>query len=80
MPELTEEMYCHQQICIPPTFPYLLRQYAKAAIRSQPTDLLKWSTAYFRCLSLNIPPPIKPRLEYPIPRDYVGVTPGFHHQ
>ncbi|KRT81124.1 hypothetical protein AMK59_5404, partial [Oryctes borbonicus] len=29
------------------------------------------------CLSLNIPPPVKPRLEYPIPRDYVGVTPGW---
>nr|XP_022902014.1 uncharacterized protein LOC111414802 [Onthophagus taurus] len=71
------DLYCHQQICIPPTFPYLLRQYAKAAIRSQPTDLLKWSTAYFRCLALNVPPPVKPRLEYPIPRSYLGITPGW---
>ncbi|KAF7284725.1 hypothetical protein GWI33_021734 [Rhynchophorus ferrugineus] len=77
MPALSDDMYCSEQICIPPTFPYLLRQYAKAAIRTQPGDLLKWSTAYFRCLSLNIPPPVKPRLEYPIPRDYYGVTPGW---
>lgn len=41
MPELQEEMYCSQQICIPPSFPYLLRQYAKAAIRTQPADLLR---------------------------------------
>jgi hypothetical protein len=77
MPELGEQMYCSQQICIPPTFPYLLRQFAKAAIRTQPNDLLKWATTYFRCLSLNIPPPVKPRLEYPIPRDHHGMTPGW---
>lgn len=40
-------------------------------------SISRWSTAYFRCLSLNIPPPVKPRLEYPIPRDYCGVTPGW---
>ncbi|XP_066153661.1 uncharacterized protein [Euwallacea fornicatus] len=77
MPSLPEDTYCSEQICIPPSFPYLLRQYAKAAIRTQPTDLLKWSTAYFRCLALNVPPPVKPRLEYPIPRDYNGITPGW---
>ncbi|XP_063923989.1 uncharacterized protein LOC135138069 isoform X2 [Zophobas morio] len=77
MPELGEQMYCSQQICIPPTFPYLLRQFAKAAIRTQPNDLLKWATTYFRCLSLNIPPPVKPRLEYPIPKDHHGMTPGW---
>ncbi|KAG5900049.1 hypothetical protein JTB14_009127 [Gonioctena quinquepunctata] len=77
MPELCDQMYCSDQISIPPSFPYLLRQYAKAAIRTQPMDLLQWSTAYFRCLSLNIPPPVKPRLEYPVPRDYYGLTPGW---
>nr|CAI5859972.1 unnamed protein product [Callosobruchus analis] len=77
MPELGEQMYCSEQISIPPLFPYLLRQYAKAAIRTQPSDLLKWSTAYFRCLSLDIPPPVKPRLEYPIPKDFCGITPGW---
>nr|CAH7746476.1 unnamed protein product [Callosobruchus chinensis] len=77
MPELGEQVYCPEQISVPPSFPFLLKQYAKAAIRSQPTDLLKWSTAYFRCLSLNIPPPVKPRLEYPIAKDYCGITPGW---
>lgn len=37
----------------------------------------RWATAYFRCLSLNLPPPVKPRLEYPIPKDYYGITPGW---
>lgn len=26
---------------------------------------------------MNIPPPVKPRLEYPIPRDHHGLTPGW---
>lgn len=38
---MAQDLYCSEQICIPPSFPYLLRQYAKAAIRSQPSDLLK---------------------------------------
>ncbi|XP_045467207.1 caldesmon-like [Harmonia axyridis] len=75
--DATEDLYCAEQISIPPTFPYLLRQYAKAAIRTQPVDLLKWSTTYFRCLSLNCPPPVKTRLEYPIPDDWHGLTPGW---
>lgn len=41
MPELSDDMYCSQQICIPPTYPYVLRQFAKAAIRTQPPDLLR---------------------------------------
>ncbi|XP_044763429.1 uncharacterized protein LOC123320240 [Coccinella septempunctata] len=75
--DATEDLYCAEQISIPPTFPYLLRQYAKAAIRTQPVDLLKWSTTYFRCLALNCPPPVKTRLEYPIPDDWHGLTPGW---
>ncbi|KAK9876001.1 hypothetical protein WA026_011118 [Henosepilachna vigintioctopunctata] len=75
--DINEDIYCAEQISIPPTFPYLLRQYAKAAIRTQPVDLLKWSTTYFRCLSLNCPPPVKTRLEYPIPDDWYGLTPGW---
>ncbi|XP_060533280.1 uncharacterized protein LOC132706142 isoform X2 [Cylas formicarius] len=77
MSTVPDDVYCTEQISIPPAFPYLLRQYAKAAIRTQPVDLLRWSSAYFRCLSLNIPPPVKPRLEYPVPRDHHGVTPGW---
>lgn len=28
-------------------------------------------------MALNLPAPIKPRLEYPIPKDYYGITPGW---
>lgn len=41
------------------------------------THIFRWSATYFRCLALNIPPPVKPRLEYPIPRDHYGLTPGW---
>lgn len=41
------------------------------------SKLCRWSTAYFKCLSLNIPPPVKTRLEYPIPQNYFGITPGW---
>ena len=32
-------------------FPGILKQYTKAAIRTQPRDLLLWSAAYFRCMA-----------------------------
>lgn len=37
--------------------------FISAVIRTQPYDLLQWSAAYFRCLAMNIPPPVKLRLE-----------------
>ena len=37
-----EPYYCHQQINIPPDFPDILKQFTKAAIRSQPNDVLQW--------------------------------------
>ncbi|XP_055905997.1 uncharacterized protein LOC129941398 [Eupeodes corollae] len=57
------QLYCSEQIAIPETFPNILKTYAKAAIRTQPYDLLRWSAAYFRCLANNAPPPAKIRLE-----------------
>jgi len=38
-------MYCSQQINIPPELPDLLKQFTKAAIRTQPQDVLAWSSA-----------------------------------
>ena len=38
----------HPTIQIPPEFPKILKTYTKAAIRTQPTDLLLWSASYFR--------------------------------
>ncbi|XP_072948587.1 uncharacterized protein [Epargyreus clarus] len=76
MPELIEQMYCSQQIVIPPKFPYILKRYCKAAIKTQPYDLLRWSLEYFKALAQNRPPPVKLRLEYPIYSTEGGLTRG----
>ncbi|XP_026322564.1 uncharacterized protein LOC113232142 [Hyposmocoma kahamanoa] len=76
MPELIEQMYCSQQIVIPPKFPYILKRYCKAAIKTQPYDLLRWSFEYFKALSLRRPPPVKLRLEYPVYSTEGGLTRG----
>ncbi|XP_053698671.1 uncharacterized protein LOC128745620 [Sabethes cyaneus] len=60
---LLAEIYCPEQIVIPENFNNVLKAYAKAVIRTQPFDLLRWSAAYFRCLALQRPPPVKPRYE-----------------
>ncbi|XP_076284722.1 ropporin-1-like protein [Lasioglossum baleicum] len=52
-------LYCAEQIKIPPTFPNILKLYAKAAIRTQPYDLLRWTCAYFRALAADELPPVK---------------------
>ncbi|KAG5670185.1 hypothetical protein PVAND_000465 [Polypedilum vanderplanki] len=56
-------MYCSEQIVIPEKISNLLKTYAKAALKTQPYDLLRWSAAYFRCLSMDILPPVKHRYE-----------------
>ena len=43
--------YSSHPIQIPPEFPKILKQYTKAAIRTQPADLLLWSASYFRYYS-----------------------------
>ncbi|XP_072743256.1 uncharacterized protein [Anoplolepis gracilipes] len=73
----TERIYCAQQINIPPTFPYILKLYAKAAIRTQSYDLLRWTVAYFRALANGEVPPAKNRLEYPPFIHLTGITPGY---
>ena len=67
----------HPTIQIPPEFPRILKQYTKAAIRTQPKDLLLWSVSYFRCLANAEIPPVKERLEYPVPATESGLTPGL---
>jgi hypothetical protein len=41
-----EPYYTSEQIPIPPQLPDVLLQFSKAAIRTQPTDVLAWSAAY----------------------------------
>lgn len=38
--------------------------HSTAALKTQPYDLLRWSAAYFRCLSEDEMPPVKPRYEH----------------
>ncbi|XP_071551100.1 ropporin-1-like protein isoform X2 [Panulirus ornatus] len=69
---------------VPAPLPRILKDYTKAAIRTQPKDLLAWSAAYFRCMSKGTAPPVKDRLEFPIPEAEGGMSPGvlrvFHRQ
>jgi hypothetical protein len=58
-------IYCSEQIKIPPELPDILKQFTKAAIRTQPNDLLEWSLAYFKALASDEVPPVKQRLEMP---------------
>jgi len=46
MPHPEEPYYCSEQIHIPPQLPDILKQFTKAAIRTQPKDVLAWSAAY----------------------------------
>ena len=46
MPQPEEPYYCSEQIHIPPELPDILKQFTKAAIRTQPKDVLAWSAAY----------------------------------
>ncbi|XP_051709536.1 ropporin-1-like protein [Oryctolagus cuniculus] len=63
---LPDTMFCAQQIRIPPELPDILKQFTKAAIRTQPADVLQWSAGYFSALSRGDPLPVKDRLEMPV--------------
>ncbi|KAK3885633.1 hypothetical protein Pcinc_010166 [Petrolisthes cinctipes] len=62
---------------VPASLPVILKDYTKAAIRTQPRDLLIWSAAYFRALTEDKVLPVKERLEFPIPESDNGVSPGI---
>lgn len=42
---LPDTIYCAQQIHIPPQLADILKSFTKAAIRTQPTDVLQWAEA-----------------------------------
>lgn len=79
MPHPDEPYYCSQQINIPPELPDILKQFTKAAIRTQPKDVLAWSAAYFRAMANGEMPPVKDRLETPVAtqKTDTGLTPGI---
>ena len=41
----SEPIYTAEQIKIPPNLPDILKDFTKAAIKTQPSDLLEWSAA-----------------------------------
>ncbi|XP_058915884.2 LOW QUALITY PROTEIN: ropporin-1-like protein [Kogia breviceps] len=63
---LPDTMFCAQQIHIPPELPDILKQFTKAAILTQPADVLQWSAGYFSALSRGDPLPVKDRIEMPM--------------
>ncbi|KAM4870312.1 ropporin-1-like protein [Urocitellus parryii] len=76
---LPDTMFCAQQIHIPPELPDILKQFTKAAIRTQPTDVLQWSAGYFSALSRGDPLPVKDRVEMPVATQKIdtGLTQGL---
>ncbi|XP_075833913.1 ropporin-1-like protein [Microtus pennsylvanicus] len=76
---LPDTMFCAQQIHIPPELPDILKQFTKAAIRTQPVDVLQWSAGYFSALSRGDPLPVKDRIEMPVATQKTdsGLTQGL---
>ncbi|XP_006714567.1 ropporin-1-like protein isoform X1 [Homo sapiens] len=76
---LPDTMFCAQQIHIPPELPDILKQFTKAAIRTQPADVLRWSAGYFSALSRGDPLPVKDRMEMPTAtqKTDTGLTQGL---
>lgn len=74
---LAEQSVSEHEVIVPPNLPLILKEFCKAAIRTQPYDLLLWSSSYFRALADGEEPPTKLRLEYPPPNTASGLTFGF---
>jgi len=58
-----DTMYNGAQMNVPKELPDILKQFTKAAIRTQPNNLLDWSAAYFQALKNGEPLPVKTRYE-----------------
>lgn len=72
-----EEKFVAEKLSVPPPLPRILKEFTKAAIRTQPYDLLRWSVSYFQALSQGQEPPVKERLEFPPIETDSGLTPGY---
>ncbi|XP_014674268.1 PREDICTED: ropporin-1-like protein [Priapulus caudatus] len=56
-------LYCKEQIKIPAALADIMKQFTKAAIITQPQDILSWSAEYFQALTSGDLPPVKRRLD-----------------
>uniref|UniRef100_UPI00358EA8D0 ropporin-1-like protein n=1 Tax=Myxine glutinosa TaxID=7769 RepID=UPI00358EA8D0 len=76
---LQETIFCSQQIHIPSELPDMLKKFTKAAIRTQPLNLLDWATSYFQALATGQPLPVKDCFEMPVAghAENFGLTPGL---
>uniref|UniRef100_G3NCT2 Ropporin-1-like protein n=1 Tax=Gasterosteus aculeatus aculeatus TaxID=481459 RepID=G3NCT2_GASAC len=75
---LPDTMFCAQQIDIAQELPDILKNFTKAAVRTQPEDLLLWSAAYFTALSKGERLPVKDRLELNVTNKMdSAMTPGL---
>uniref|UniRef100_A0A3B3ZV72 Ropporin-1-like protein n=2 Tax=Periophthalmus magnuspinnatus TaxID=409849 RepID=A0A3B3ZV72_9GOBI len=76
---LPDTMYCSQQIHVPPELPDVLKQFTRAAIKTQPKDILVWSAAYFAALTKGEALPVKDRLELNVAtqKTDTGLTQGL---
>ena len=74
--KLDEPFYTAEQIIVPPELPEILKHFTKAAIKTQPPDLLEWSASYFRARATGQKLPVKDRLEL-LPDDYDDLTLGL---
>ncbi|XP_016378290.1 ropporin-1-like protein isoform X2 [Sinocyclocheilus rhinocerous] len=68
-----------RHINIPPELPDILKQFTKAAIKTQPHDVLQWAADYFSALSKGQDLPVKERLEMPVAtqKGDTGLTPDL---
>nr|XP_033802280.1 ropporin-1-like [Geotrypetes seraphini] len=64
-----------KQMAIPLELPEMLKQFTKAAIKTQPPDVLQWSARYFTALQNGEPLPIKERQERMSLSNWVVLTP-----
>ncbi|KAG5261982.1 hypothetical protein AALO_G00290780 [Alosa alosa] len=64
-----------KKVVIPPELPELLKQFTKDAIRTQPEDLIQWSTLYFTALVQEKPLPVRDNLEKATAPNSMDLTP-----
>uniref|UniRef100_A0A8C7FEU0 Ropporin-1-like protein n=1 Tax=Oncorhynchus kisutch TaxID=8019 RepID=A0A8C7FEU0_ONCKI len=65
-----------EQNNIPPELPDILKQFTKAAIRTQPHDILQWSAAYFSALSKGDTLPCPKEILCPVQRRHSALSKG----
>lgn len=57
-----EPLYTAEQIHIPPAFPDILKQFTKAAIKTQPDNIHLWAAEYFQALAKGEVPNVASRV------------------